>query len=181
MTSRRVPVTRRLLLSVFLLVPMLVYLLNYGLFQQSIEQVIERDDRNRGMDVRAHWRWYVDPTVLVYDVRVATADTTGIDVLRAFLQFAYRQKDRHFGRVTLAWQGTPRFYLAGADFAELGRQYPYRSPMDTMVVIPTMVRRLDGSRAYPARGGLAWLEEHRERLLDFNRFINAWVARKNAD
>jgi hypothetical protein len=181
MTGRRVvvsspPMARRLLLFAFLLVPALVLLLNYGLFQQPLDTVIDRDDRNRGMTLRAHWRWYVDPTVLVYDVQDAAADTKGVDVLRAFLQFAYRQKDRTFGRVMLAWRGTNRFYITGADFAELGRQYPYRSPVDAMVVIPPMVHRLDGSKAFPPRTALPWLEQQQQVLIDFNRFINTWAG-----
>jgi hypothetical protein len=167
---------RRLLPSVVVLVPALVYLLNYGLFQQPIDQVLERDDRNRGMTVRAHWRWYVDPTVLVYDLQGAATDAKGIDVLRAFLQFAYRQKDRHFGRVVLAWRGNHRFYLAGADFAELGRQYPFRSPVDTMVVVSPMVHRMDGRQAFPSPAGQPWLEQQERRLLDFTRFVNEWTG-----
>jgi len=167
---------RRLLLSSVLLVPTLVFVLNYGLFQRAIDEVIERDDRNQSMSVRAHWRWYVDPTVLVYDLRETSLDTKGVDVLRAFLQFAYRQKDRHFGRVVLAWRGTPRFFLTGADFAELGRQYAYRSPVDTMVVIPAMVRRPDGTPAFPLAGQLPFFEQQQRRLVDFTRFVTEWAS-----
>jgi len=172
---------RRLFLSVFLLVPAVMFALNYGLFQQPIERVLERDDRNRGMEVRAHWRWYVDPTVLVYDLRGASADTTGVDLIRALMQFAYRQKDRHFGSVVLAWQGSPRFSLAGADFVDLGRRHPYLSPVDAMLVIPPMLRRPDGSRAFPEQGSLAWLQQHDQRLVAFNRFVNEWAGRKNEE
>jgi hypothetical protein len=166
----------RLLRSASILIPVVVFLLNFGLFQQPMDQVLERDQRNGGMTVRTHWRWYVDPTVLVYDLRAAGAETKGIDVLRAFLQFAYRQKGRQFSRVVLAWQGTPRFYMSGADFAELGRQYVNRSPVDTMVAIPPLVRRMDGSKAFPAPAGLAWLDQQQRQLLDFNTFINHWAA-----
>jgi hypothetical protein len=167
---------RRVLLPALLLLPTLVFALNYGFFQRPIDQVLERDERNRGMEVRAHLRWFVDPTVLVYDLREADADTKAIDVLRAFLQFAYRQKDRRFGRVVLAARGTPRFYLAGADFADLGRQYPHQSPVDTMVVVPALVYRVDGSKAFPGRGGQPFFDQQAQRLLDFNRLINQWVG-----
>jgi hypothetical protein len=167
---------RRLVLFALMLVPTLVFAAHYGLFERPLEQVLEHDDRNRGMVAHAHWRWYVDPTVLVYDLQETGPDTKGVDVLRALLQFAYRQKDRSFGRVVLAWQGVPRFQIAGNDFAELGRQYPYRSPVDTMVVIPTMVRRLDGSRAFPSETSQPWLELQERRLLDFARFVNDWVG-----
>jgi hypothetical protein len=167
---------RRLLVTLGLLLPSLSFVLNYTLFQQPMDRVIERDDRNRGMIVRTHWRWFVDPTVLVYDIRETDADTKGIDVLRALLQFAYHQKDRHFGRVVLAAQGTPRFYLGGEDFADLGRQYPNRSPVDAMAVIPPMVRRLDGRRAFPDKDSASFFELQQQRLLDFNRFVNEWTA-----
>ena len=172
---------RRLFLSVFLLVPAVMFALNYGLFQQPIERVLERDDRNRGMVVRAHWRWYFDPTVLVYDLQSASPDTTGVDLLRALMQFAYRQKDRHFERVVLAWQGTPRFYLAGADFVDLGRRHPSVSPVDAMLVVPPMLLRPDGSRAFPEQGNPPWLQQHDQRLRAFNRFVNEWAGQKNEE
>jgi hypothetical protein len=156
--------------------PVLVVLLNYGLFQVPADRVIDRDDRNSGMVVRAHWRWYVDPTVLVYDLRDAPTDATGVDVLRAFLQFAYKQKDRTFVRVDLSWRGTRRFSIKGGDFAELGRQYANRSPVDTMIVMPAILYRPDGSRAYPTGNG-SFAEQHAQLLLDFTSFVNAWVTR----
>ncbi len=135
----------RLIRLVAFALPVLVFLLNFGLFQDPVNKVIQRDDRNGGISVRAHWRWYVDPTVLVYDLREMPAGATGIDALRPFLQFAYKQKDRQFSRVDLAWRGTTRFSIQGTDFAELGKQYAHRSPVDTMVVMP-------GSRASARRG-----------------------------
>jgi hypothetical protein len=168
--------TSRVIRPLAILLPLIVFLLNYGLFQEPVNQVIERDQRNHGMVVRAHWRWYVDPTVLVYDLRETSGDATGVDLLRAFLQFAYRQKDRHFGRVDLAWRGATRFVITGGDFADLGRQYATRSPMDTVTVVPALLFRPDGTRAFPARVG-SFVAQNQQRILDFNAFVNAWVSR----
>jgi hypothetical protein len=167
---------RRLATSVLVLLPLLAYVLNYGLFQQPVDQVLARDDRNRGMVVRAHWRWYVDPTVLIYDLRATASDATGVDVLRALLQFAYRQKDRTFDRVVLAWRGEGRFTIGGADFRELGRRYPDRSPVDTLFVVPSMLRRPDGTAVFPPPAPQPWLADQQRRLLEFNRFVNEWTA-----
>lgn len=164
----------RLIPTFVLVLPMLVFVLNYGLFQDPINKVMERDGRNRGMTVRAHWRWYVDPTVLVYDLREASDDGTGVDVLRAFLQFAYKEKDRHFVRVDLAWRGSTRFFVKGGDFADLGRQYAYRSPVETMMAMPGILYRPDGSRAFPTRSA-PFVEQNQQLLLDFTSFISTWV------
>jgi hypothetical protein len=166
----------RLIALPVIMVPLLVSVLNYGLFQEPVNKVLERDDRNRGMSVCAHWRWYVDPTVLVYDLQGASGDAKGIDVLRAFLQFAYKQKDRHFGRVELTWRGASRFSIKGGDFAELGRQYVHRSPVDTMAVMPGILYRPDGSKAFPSRPA-PFLEQNEQLLLDFTSFISTWVSR----
>jgi hypothetical protein len=166
----------RVVRLVLLVLPVLVFLLNFGLFQDPVNKVIQRDDRNRGQVVRAHWRWWVDPTVLVYDLRDAPGDATGVDVLRAFLHFAYKQKGRQFVRVDLAWRGERRFSITGDDFAELGRQFVTRSPVDTMTAMPGILHRPDGSRAFKAPSGTP--EEQNSRLLlDFNSFVNAWTAR----
>jgi hypothetical protein len=166
----------RVVRLVAIVLPVLVYLLNFGLFQNSINKVILGDDRNSGISVQAHWRWYVDPTVLVYDLREMPAGATGVDALRPFIHFAYKQKDRQFSRVDLAWRGTVRFSIKGSDFAELGRQYVHRSPVDTMVVMPGIVRRPDGSKAFPARAG-SFAEQNSQLLVDFTTFVNAWTAR----
>jgi hypothetical protein len=166
----------RLIRLVGFALPVLVFLLNFGLFQDPINKVIERDDRNRGISVRAHWRWYVDPTVLVYDLREMPAGATGVDALRPLLHFAYKQKDRHFVRVDLAWRGSTRYSVAGSDFAELGRQFAHRSPADTMVVMPGILRRPDGTKAFPARAG-SFVEQNSQLLVDFATFVNTWTAR----
>jgi hypothetical protein len=165
MRHRRVPLVVGFL-------PIIVFGINYGLFQLPLNTVVEKDQRNAGMAIRAHWRYYVDPTVLVYDVRAVSEGTNRIDLLRAFVQFAYRQKDRTFGRVQLSCQGIGRFTIRGADFAELGRQYPYRSPVDTMPVMPGILYRMDGSPAFPAgdRGAPA------DTQGAFDRFVDEWLA-----
>ena len=166
----------RLIRLVAFVLPVLVFLLNFGLFQDPMNKVIQRDDRNAGISVRAHWRWYVDPTVLVYDLREMPAGATGIDALRPLLHFAYKQKDRQFLRVDLAWRGTARYSIKGSDFAELGRQYVNRSPVDTMVVMPGILRRPDGSKAFPARPG-PFTEQNSQLLIDFTTFVNTWTGR----
>jgi hypothetical protein len=166
----------RLARLVVFALPVLVFLINFGLFQDPVNKVIDRDDRNQGMVVRAHWRWYVDPTVLVYDLRDAPADATGVDVLRAFLHFAYKQKGRQFVRVDLAWRGERRFSINGGDFAELGRQYVVRSPVDTMTVMPGILYRPDGSKAFPVPPGSS-AQQNSQRLLEFTSFVNTWTTR----
>jgi len=166
----------RLIRLVAFVLPVLVFLLNFGLFQDPMNKVIQRDDRNAGISVRAHWRWYVDPTVLVYDLREMPAGATGIDALRPLLHFAYKQNGRQFVRVDLAWRGATRFSIRGSDFAELGKQYPYRSPVDTMTVMPGILYRPDGSRAFPARSG-SFAEQNSQLLVDFTTFVNSWTAR----
>jgi hypothetical protein len=166
----------RLVRLVAFALPVLVFLLNFGLFQDPVNKVIERDDRNRGVSVRAHWRWYVDPTVLVYDLREMPADATSVDALRPFLHFAYKQKGRQFVRVDLAWRGTTRFSIKGSDFGELGWQYVHRSPVDTMTVMPGILYRPDGSKAFPARPGSSD-ERTSQLLVDFTTFVNSWTGR----
>ena len=166
----------RLIRLIVFALPVLVFLLNFGLFQQPVNAVLQRDSRNQGISVRAHWRWYVDPTVLVYDLRDIPANATVVDALRPLLHFAYKQNGRQFVRVDLAWRGATRFSIRGSDFAELGKQYPYRSPVDTMTVMPGILNRPDGSRAFPARSGSP-AEQNSQLLVDFTTFVNSWTAR----
>jgi hypothetical protein len=45
-----------------------------------------------------------------------------------------------------------------------------------MVVMPGIVRRPDGSKAFPARAG-SFAEQNSQLLVDFTTFVNTWTGR----
>jgi len=138
--------------------------------------VIERDDRNRGQVVRAHWRWYVDPTVLVYDLRDAPADATGIDVCG---RCSTSPTNRRAGSSRASiWRGAgtailhqrERLRRTGAGVRQT--QPGGHDGGDAGDSVPA--RRFEG--VPDAAGPID--EQNSRLLLDFNSFVNAWTARR---
>lgn len=150
-----------------------VFAVNHVRLQAPMNSVASSDPRNEGMIVRVHYGGYVNPNVLVYDLRGISEDKSRLDVMRALLQYADRLQDRRFETIQLAYQGDPRFQLSGSFFQTLGKEYDYQNPVYTLRKFPEHVMRLDGSRAFGSwTGGL--LDGVGEQMNDLNRFNDEW-------
>src|SRR6185503_21332606 len=82
------------------------------------------DARNAGFTVSAHYRFYLEPSTLVLDLRDVSA-AAPIDLFRGLFQSAaaLASNGRRFTRVILARAGTPVFMITGEDFEELGVEF----------------------------------------------------------
>lgn len=150
-----------------------VYGYNYVKLQAKMEEVISEDFRNQGIEVSVHYAGYLNPSVLVYDLRSVSGENSRADVFRVFCQFAEKLKSESFQEVELAFRGETRFKLDGDDFQELGREYGLQNPLYTVRTFPEKLRTPDGQRAFPFRiGGL--LEVATQQMEDFNDFHDDW-------
>lgn len=139
-------------------------------------EVLDKDPRNKGVEVCVHYKTYVNPSVLVYDLRRVGGTNSRLDVTRVLLQFAEQVKDRKFERVELAFRGETRFLLDGDYFQTLGREYNYQNPVYTTNHMPENLRLPDGTRAYDTwTGGL--LGVSLKQMQDFNDFHDRWYWR----
>src|ERR1043165_7753497 len=96
---------RLTLLLLLVLIPLSVYGWNYLTLQHKMSEVLDKDPRNKGVEVSVHYKTYVNPSVLVYDLRGVSGTNSRLDVTRVLLQFAEQVKDRKFERVELAFRG----------------------------------------------------------------------------
>jgi hypothetical protein len=161
--------SRPLLLLLLLLLPLSVYGWNYLTLQRKMADVMEKDPRNKGVEVSVHYKTYVNPSVLVYDLRGISGTNSRLDVTRVLLQFAEQVKDRKFERVELAFRGNTRFLLDGDYFQELGRKYSFQNPVYTTNHMPENLRLPDGTKAFGSwTGGL--LGVSLKQIEDFNEF-----------
>lgn len=164
------------LLLLLVLIPLSVYGWNYLTLQRKMAEVLDEDPRNKGVEVSVHYKTYVNPSVLVYDLRAVAGTNSRLDVTRVLLQFAEQVKDRKFERVELAFRGETKFLLDGDYFQELGREYNFQNPVYTTNHMPENLRLPDGTRAYDTwTGGL--LGVSLKQMQDFNDFHDRWYWR----
>lgn len=167
---------RLTLLLLLVLIPLSVYGWNYLTLQRKMTEVLDKDPRNKGVEVSVHYKTYVNPSVLVYDLRAVSGTNSRLDVTRVLLQFAEHVKDRKFERVELAFRGETKFLLDGDYFQELGREYSFQNPVYTMNHMPENLRRPDGARAFDTWTG-GWLGVSMRQMEDFNDFHDRWYWR----
>jgi hypothetical protein len=92
---------------------------NAFFLQRPLAQVVDADARNDGIRVAVHYRYFVDPRSIVYNLQEVRAGATPEDVTRMLAQFASLKKDSTFSAVRLRWQGKDRFLLTGDGFRRL--------------------------------------------------------------
>jgi hypothetical protein len=146
---------------------------NYINLQRGITQVEDGDSRNKGIEVFAHYKYFVNPNVLVYDLRNVAETSSPIDVTRVLLQFAERQKDNQFANVELTFKGEDKFVMEGAYFRKLGQEYSVQNAAYTLRTLPQNLYKPDGSRAFGEwTGGL--LGVLTRQMEDFGSWHRAW-------
>lgn len=162
---------------IWILVPILVIAAiaswNYFSAQHQLSSALASDSRNEGLSEFAHYQWYVNPSVLVFDLRDVSGTNSEADVLRSLLQYAQAMKSRNFSKVVLAYKGDPRFMLEGSYFKKLGVEFSYQNPVYTLRTLPEHVYNLDGTPAFGTwTGGLLGVVGH--QMQDLKSFGRQW-------
>ncbi|MDR2874309.1 MAG: hypothetical protein LBV44_00055 [Methylobacillus sp.] len=146
---------------------------NYVAVQRSASQVISEDLRNTGIKVFAHYQWFVNPRVIVFDLRQVSGNNSPLDVSRTLLQFADKLKDKQFDQIILAHKGIEKFILKGDYFHKLGAEYDFQNALYTLRTLPENAYSLDGSPAFGTWTG-GWLDVFSKQMEDFNEFHKRW-------
>jgi hypothetical protein len=137
------------------------YSANVFLLQQPVDDVLKKNAAFRGMEVSAHYEYWVVPGVVVYDLKEISFRQTPIDVHTAFLEFAKTMREKRYSRVELSYKGVRKFSIDGASFQRLGQEYAKRNFDYVLYGFPRLFHRSDGA-AQPATAD-------RDALLQFHR------------
>ncbi|HYO79235.1 MAG TPA: hypothetical protein VE010_22415, partial [Thermoanaerobaculia bacterium] len=152
---------------VFVGTPLVAALIGYSanllLLQEPVNDILQENSAFRGMEVSAHYQYYVVPGVVVYDLKGLSFRQTPIDVHTAFLEFAKKLKEKRYSRVDLSYRGTTKFSIDGASFMKLGDEYSKRNFEYVLYNVPKLFRPAEGTKAVPAEGS------GRDTLLEFHR------------
>lgn len=150
-----------------------IYGYNYFNLQSPMNDVIESDYRNKGIEVTVSYENYVNISIIEFDLK-EFKNKKRIDIFRVLVQYAKEMKDGDFDYIVLSCKGFKKFKLDGKYFKRLGLEYGIQNPMYTMRTFPENVLKIDGSNAYPKwEGGV--LGVTKEQLEDFNDFIDKWI------
>ncbi len=153
---------------VFVGTPLIAAIVGYSanalLLQQPVNEVLHENAALRGMEVSAHYQYYMVPGVVVYDLRTIGIRQTPIDVHTAFLEFAKKVKDNRYKRVELSYRGTTKFSIDGAAFHKIGDEYAKRNFDYVLYTVPRLFHREGASE-----GIVKPLNSDRDALLQFHK------------
>ena len=153
---------------VFVGTPLVAAIIGYSanliLVQQPMNQVLKENSAFAGMEVSAHYEYWVVPGVVVYDLRQLGVRQTPIDVHTAFLEFAKKMRAKKLERVDLSYKGTTKFSMDGNSFQQVGNEYAKRNFDYVLYKLPRLFHSVSNA-APPARAG----ETDRDALLQFHR------------
>jgi predicted nucleic acid-binding Zn ribbon protein len=151
---------------VFVGTPLVAALIGYSanllLLQEPVNDVIRENAAFQGMQVSAHYEYWVIPGVVVYDLKGLSFRQTPIDVHTAFLEFAKKLKEKRYSRVDLSYKGTTKFSIDGASFAKLGSEYEKRNFDFVLYRFAPLFHASDGS-------AVTTNASQRDALLQFHR------------
>lgn len=152
-----------------------VILPNFLLYNK-MNEVIKADPRNSGISVFPHYQYFVNYSVLEYDLRQVDYNKAPADVFRVFLQYSEKMCDKNFDQVVLAYKGKDKFILSGKDFNQVGREYGLQNPIYTIRTFPAKLKTPDGRTPYPGyTGGI--LGVLKGEMEDFTEFHKEWYIR----
>ncbi len=161
------------LLAGLVVVVLLVFAFNYVSVGSKLATVIHDDPRNSGVDMNAHYDYYINPEVLVLDMRGIGPSNSMADVFRVVIQLSHGMQSKQFKTVKFEWRGSERYVLSGSDFQELGTALDGQNPMYIMRTFPEKLTRPDGTHPFGTwTGGLLGVLSH--QMDDFNKFHHGW-------
>ena len=114
---------RIVLVGTPLVAALIGYSANLFLLQEPVNQVLKENSAFAGMQVSAHYEYWVVPGVVEYDLREVSLKQTPINVHKALLEFAKKVKDKRYSRIDLSYKGTTKFSIDGDSFQRLGTEY----------------------------------------------------------
>lgn len=166
-----------LALSLLLLISIAsVYAANYQFLQKDLSIILAEDPRNSGIKINSHYKDYINPSILVIDIKAIPGDKSPADVFRILLQFAHRLQENDFESVLLSSSGKTKFMLQGDYFKKIGMEYPFQNPVYTMRTFPENLYQPNGDRAFNSWTG-GFLGVTQKQLEDFTEFHKQWYIK----
>jgi hypothetical protein len=152
-----------------------VFLINYLSLGRFMSNTISEDHRNMGLSISAHYEYYLNPNVLIINVKKVSGSNAPADVFRVLLQFAEKMQKSKYEYVHLQSKGNFKYMVTGEYFSTLGREYSFQNAAYTIRTFPENVYLKNGEKAFSSwSGGIIGVMK--EQMEDFNRFTTKWFG-----
>lgn len=137
------------------------YMANFLILQRPMNDILRENASFAGMSVNTHYKWWLVPGEVVYDLRSPGDELGPLHVQAALLEFARSRAHASDREVELQWRGDTRFTIAGNDFRDIGRRYANGDFQYALLALPRLV--------IPASGDAELPQDSREALQEFHR------------
>lgn len=148
-----------------------IYIFNYVTLIQPAANIVDKDSRNKGILYDVHYKLYVIPNTLEFNLKDVSSGKAAADVFRVFLQTASAFKNKNFKTVELQYKGTTKFVLKGDYYSQLGNEYESQNPIYLTRTFPENLYTPSEVKAYSQwEGGLLGVTtKQMEDFMDFNK------------
>jgi hypothetical protein len=143
-----------------LVVALIGFLVNFFLLQQPLNEVLRGNRAYARMKVSAHYKYWVVPGVVVYDLKGVDANQSRLDVHSVLVEYARELRKREIRQVDLRYRGKTKFSIAGDTFRRLGDESEKKNFGWVLYDFPKIISGRDE-------------EDDRDALL---RFHDQWYA-----
>ena len=148
--------------------------LNYLLLLMPANSALGKDIRNKGVKIYPHYDFYLNPKILVINIKNIDQEKSTADVFRTFYIIAEEFKDKEFNKVYLAYKGEKKFFITGTYFKDIGSSYSYQNPIYMLRTFPENTYSLNGNIAYSEwTGGILGVTSR--QMEDLNALANRWI------
>jgi hypothetical protein len=149
------------------------FLWNLFMLQIPVNKRIKSDSRNFGISIKVHYKYYINPRTLVFNIKEISSSNSAADVFRTFLTSSAELKDKKFDKVELASKGKIKFYITGEYFKTIGSEYGNQNVVFTIRTFPENVYLPAGNLAYSTwTGGMLGVLTN--QMDDFNDLCKNW-------
>lgn len=143
---------------------------------KPLRGVLHQYDFHQRMDIRAHYKGYLDRSTLVIDVKSMSQENSFAEVFGVLMAYAAQLQGQRFETVILASRGKGKFKLSGFSLRQLGHlATTTENPLEIMHAFPEMVYLMNNRRAYPeANSANKAADGH--SVIHFIDFHSRWYA-----
>ena len=160
-------------IGTIVIITIIIYIFNFLTLIQPTMSEINKDSRNDGISLDVHYKFYVIPNTLEFNLKNVPPDKAAADIFRVFLQTSSALKDKNFEKVELKYKGTLKFILNGDYYKQLGSEFEDQNPMYTIRTLPENLYNPNGELSYSKwEGGMFGVLG--KQMEDFNDFNKKW-------
>lgn len=146
---------------------------NYFSLTKPLDNVLQSDYRNKGVEISVHYENYVNPNVLVFDVKKVQLTNSAADVFRIFWQYSKELSTKSFDKIILSSKDQPKFYILGSHFKQIGKEHGIQNPIYVIRTFPENVYNMNGGKAFDTwTGGVLGVTAR--QMEDFTEFSKKW-------